>query len=213
MRFAMALSVLGLVTIAVADETGLSTHLDALGKIAHRVPPEVGAEHRYSTSQPNPGITSEFRFKGKTNAAVLVVTRIRDDYPKDDRLLDKQRPRSVATQRHFGRDIVRLRAVDADGKRFDEEVFLNCEYSDYSYPYGLGGANLRGDLRELSVQQTFVRDGRFIECSLHLKRLPSEAAEEFIARGQKACSRWAQSVTTAGADTREGNRSLGPRVR
>jgi hypothetical protein len=170
-------------------------HQMLFGKISHNLPSVIFKKPRTIATLINPGITEEYRFEEAGNAAlVLVVTKIRQDYPKDDSLLDKVKPKHQSMQKYFGDDIVLLRNVSKEKPRIDEMIFLNAEYDQKYFPYGMGGKNLKGKVKSLGISHFFVKDGLFIECSMYLEKNKKESKEEFIKRAKTLCGKWQKTI-------------------
>lgn len=165
------------------------------GSVSHVLPKEVFKEPGTLARLINPGITEEYRFEETGDAAaVLVVTKIRPDYPKDDSLLDKVVPKNMAMQEHFGTNVVLLTAVSKKSPRVEEMVFLNAEYDQFSFPYGMGGADLTREVESLGISQMFVQEGCLVECAMHFKRKKGEKKAEFVERARAACGKWQRTV-------------------
>lgn len=189
----VVLLVISLDTICIGDDLEQSHRL-SFGSISHTLPSEIFNNPHTTATVIQSGITEECRFEeGDRHSAVLVVTKIRKDYPKDDSLLDKVLPRYESIQQHFGKDVVLLRSTMNQKQRVEELIFLNAAY-EKTYPYGLGGQDLSGPVRHLGISLFFVQDGLFFECALHLKRAEGESKNDFIERSQKLCHQWQRSV-------------------
>jgi hypothetical protein len=171
-------------------------HQLSFGKLSHSLPSEIFNKPRGSLRVTNPGITEEYRFEENEDAsAVLVVTKIREDYPKGDQLLEKSLvPGNQAMQKQFGREVVLLRTVSREKPRIDEIIFLNAAYDANSFPYAMGGSDLKREVESLGISIAFVQNELYIECAMHLKRGKQETKEAFIKRAQDLCIKWQKSI-------------------
>jgi hypothetical protein len=172
-------------------------HQLLFGTISHTLPAEIFKKPRCLARLINPGITEEYRFEENQEAsAVLVITKIRKDYPKDDSLLDKVTPGNKALQRQFGEDVVWLRTAAKENPRIEEMIFLNAIYDQTSFPYGMGGENLNREVESLGISSMFVQNEMLIECAMHLKRAKAETKDAFIKRAQDLCLKWQKTIKT-----------------
>lgn len=170
-------------------------HSLLFGKVSYVLPEEVFTKPRSIARLINPGITEEYRYEDTGNAsAVIVITKIREDYPKDDSLLDKIVPKNKAMQRQFGEDVVLLRTVSNEGSRIEELVFLNAQYDQTSFPYGIGGSDLHREVDSLGISMLFVEDELLIECAMHVRKKAQETRDVFIERARTLCSKWQKTV-------------------
>ena len=143
--------------------------------------PSVGDKPKTTQSVFAPGITKEFRFVGDDgSAAVLVSTKIRPDLPKDDRIIERIKPRYEGTRDGFDEGQAELKIVGEAPNRVMEFVLLNSDYNDF-YPQVLGQRAGKEELETIGVTQIFVTNGRMVECALHLPN-PEETAKERVAR-------------------------------
>lgn len=180
-------------TDCIADELQ-KKHEFSFGKVYHTLPSEVFKHVRTIARTITPAITQEYRFEETGDAsAVLVITKIRQDYPKDDSLLDRTISKSKNLQKHVGKKIVLLRTVSKRKPRIEELVFLNAGYGQ-SFPYGLGGSGISEDVQSIGISLTFVQNGFYIECAMHLKRKESESRKSFIKRTRKLCAKWQRTI-------------------
>lgn len=170
-------------------------HKFLFGKISHTLPSEIFKSPRSIARLINPGITEEYRFEENENASVvLVITKIRKDYPKDDSLLDKVTPSNKAMQNQFGKDVVLLRTASKEKPRIEEMIFLNAEYDHTSFPYGMGATNPNRELECLGISIMFVQNELLVECAMHLKKAKQETKEAFIKRAQDLCLKWQKTI-------------------
>ena len=170
-------------------------HTLLFGEVSHLLPIHLFDKPRVIARLVNPGITEEFRFEeNKEVSAVIVVTKIKKEYPKDDQLLDKIAPKQKNMQDYFGDDTVLLRAFELANRRVQEMVFLNAEYNPVSFPYGMGGRNLKRDIESLGISQSIVRDGLYIECAIYLEKKADENKNDFIDRARRICEEWTLSI-------------------
>lgn len=187
------------------DKSGVSPSADerykqhqlSFGTISHTLPGALFKKPRNMGRVINPGITEEYRFEESENAsAVLIITKVRKDYPKDDSLLDNVISGNKALQRQFGEDIVWLRTASKDNPRIEELIFLNAMYDQMSFPYGMGGENLSREVECLGISSIFVQNEMLIECAMHLKRAKVETKDAFIKRAQDLCLQWQKTIKT-----------------
>jgi hypothetical protein len=149
-------------------------------------------------------ITPGYEADGR--AGVLVFTKIREDYPQDDSVLDKVTPRHQSMQQHFGKDLVQLRGFDVNGRRIEELVTVNVAYDQF-FPYGAAIDRQKKAVESIAVSQIGVADGLLIECAL-FRKLPADAdVETAIETLRTECQAWLLSI--ARAPESEGDRGAG----
>lgn len=165
------------------------------GMVSHVLPPEFAA-HKTRVLDPNPGITRQFVYETADGlAAVLIVTKIRAELPKDDSLLDKSKADNEALLKAKGAELVALRDGELAGRRFTAMSALNWDYGP-SFPHAINlGAAPAGD-RPAAAGDTavFVRDGFFIEAALHRRSDGKLPRADLLAGLQDLSRRWLESV-------------------
>ena len=112
MKMVLALLVLHIMVSCIAGNLE-QRHDLMFGKVTHELPSELFMEPRTIANLQTPGITEDYRFEEtEKGSAVIVITKIRPDYPKDDSLLDKIKPKNEGMKKHFGGDVVLLRTIN-----------------------------------------------------------------------------------------------------
>lgn len=113
-----------------------------------------------------PGITSVMTAECDNGLNVAVVaTRIRADYPKDDSLLTRQKPRIESGAGIFGDDY-EWSDREEDGRRLLERTLLHESYDPAIFPLGVGQKKNEPGKETIGVHRVLVRSGYFYEVAI-----------------------------------------------
>jgi len=138
-------------------------------------------------------VTKLFRFEFESgDIAVLVSTKIRDDWPKDDSTLLRIEPRFKQTQEQFGADLCDVRLVGKAPQRMLGVSLVNPADSPF-FPMSLGSS--RSDtLNAVAVSHLFVKSGRVVECAIMGKNFGGEERDALVSRVSALVTQWRQSL-------------------
>jgi hypothetical protein len=157
--------------------------------------PAIGERQERKERELAPGLSHEIRFTTQKEgpAAVLVSTRIREELPKDDRVLERIEPKYRAFKTEHGDDVI----VAFDGKspnRMLEFGVAGGEYQDM-FPYVVGG-QIGGDGPPASVTMShfFVDSGRMFEMAVFLPNDDRSTRKDLFNRARKVCQDWRTTV-------------------
>ena len=161
--------------------------------------PDLGAKKiTISDRETQPGITADVKFVGDNGAvAGVVTTKIRPDYPKDDSLLDRVKPRYANMARQIGKKFVLTDSKDKTDKasktkakgqkkapRHLQFTFANEKYDEFAFPFGV--ATVRSDeLKTMGIHRLFVRKGYLTEVILLLPTRKNETDKDARKRADK----------------------------
>ena len=112
-----------------------------------------------------PEITSEIRSDFPNgNAAVLVITKIRDDLPKNDSVLERVKNRISVLQKTYGEEKVKITEKAENNSKILQVNYRDIVYDEYT-PYGIGFT--KSD--SIGISQYLVRRGYLVELFVFLK--------------------------------------------
>ena len=171
---------------------------DALGTVTVGKPNFGDSPMSVVSDQVSPKITHELRIVAANgDAAVLIATRIRDDLPKDDSILERVAAKNGDYKGTGLENHVLTRYIEYKDRRAFEFILLNSHY-DSSFPYGLGLGSTGEKIETIGIRLFIVHDDRLVEFALHLnaRKDENETKEAFIARSQKQALEWAKTITS-----------------
>ena len=167
---------------------------DPLGKVEVGLPP---MEVQFESSQREvvPKLIRELRLVCKDGpAAVLVSTRIRDELPKDDRVLERLEPKYKNFQAEHGKEDVLLELRGASPHRTLEFVVSGGEYQD-AFPYVVGGhIGLDDPPKSITISQFYVTKSRLFEVAIYLPNADKATKADLFTKARKLCDQWRERI-------------------
>lgn len=167
---------------------------DPLGKVEVGQPP-MDAVFEQSQREVAPKIIKELRFFCKDGpAAVLVSTRIRDELPKDDRVLERLEPKYKNFKAQHGEGDVLLEFRGTSPHRTLEFAVSGGEYQEL-FPYVVGGhIGLDDPPKSITISQFYVTDNRLFEVAIFLPNSDKASRADLFTRARKVCDQWRATV-------------------
>jgi hypothetical protein len=167
---------------------------DPLGQVEVGVPP-MAVEFEHSERELAPKLTREIRFISKAGpAAVLVSTRIRDDLPKDDRVLERLEPnyRKNFKQPHDDDVVLEFRGKSPD--RTLEFALAGGDYQE-AFPYVVGGEiGVADPPKSVTISQFFVIKDRMFEAAIFLPNSERASKAALLSQARKLCDDWRATI-------------------
>ncbi|MCP3176527.1 hypothetical protein MJO47_05375 [Desulfuromonas sp. KJ2020] len=112
-----------------------------------------------------PEITSEIRSDYPNgNASVIIITKIRDDLPKDDSILERVKNKNIPLQKMHGDKRVSITEKKSSNSKVLQVVFKEITYDEFT-PYGLGFTKSES----IGVSQYIVKKGFLVEFFTFIK--------------------------------------------
>lgn len=184
---------LGCLTVA-AEEKETVTFEDPLGQVEVALPP-FGADLEQSERELAPKLIKEIRFVSKAGpAAVLVSTRIREDLPKDDRVLERLEPKYRNFKHEHGADDVVLEFRGKSPARTLEFALAGGEYQE-AFPYVVGGEiGVADPPKSVTISQFFVTHDRMFEVAIFLPNSEKSSRADLLAHARKVCDDWRSQI-------------------
>lgn len=179
---------------ATANEQNVVTFDDPVGQVEVGVPP-FGVELEQTERELAPKLIKELRFVSKAGpAGVLVSTKIRDELPKDDRVLERLEPKYRSFQQQHGEGDVTLEFRGKSPNRTLEFAVSGGEYQE-AFPYVVGGEiGVADPPKSVTISQFFVTHNRMFEVAIFLPNDDKASRADLFAHARKVCDDWRSQI-------------------
>lgn len=155
--------------------------------------PNLGAKNiQISDRETTPGITTLVKFVGDNKVvAAIVATKIRPDYPKDDSLLNRVRPRYANMGKTYGDSFSFVDTKDLENKstnnrnrRYLQFMLQDESYTDFGFPFVISHEPNK-ETKSLGIHRLFVRNGYFYEVAMIIPAPGNVSAKDHVKNCEK----------------------------